>query len=64
EYSIGVPEKGTYKVVFDSNVKKYGGDKAKLSGTYKTAKKPMHGFEQSIGVKLGGLNALFLEKTN
>ncbi len=64
EYRIGVPEKGTYKVVFDSNVKKYGGDKAKLSGTYKTAKKPMHGFEQSIGVKLGGLNALFLEKTN
>jgi len=64
EYRIGVPEKGTYKVVFDSNVKKYGGDKAKLSGAYKTAKKPMHGFEQSIGVKLGGLNALFLEKTN
>ena len=64
EYRIGVPEKGTYKVVFDSNVKKYGGNKAKLSGTYKTAKKPMHGFEQSIGVKLSGLNALFLEKTN
>lgn len=64
EYRIGVPEAGTYKVIFDSNLKKYGGTKAKLSGTYKTAKKPMHGFKQSIGVKLGGLNALFLEKTN
>lgn len=62
EYRIGVPEAGTYKVIFDSNLKKYGGTKAKLSGTYKAAKKPMHGFEQSIGVKLGGLNALFLEK--
>ena len=64
EYRIGVPEKGSYKVIFDSNLKKYGGDKARLSGTYKSAKKPMHGFEQSIGIKLGGLNALFLEKTN
>ncbi|MDE6723694.1 MAG: 1,4-alpha-glucan branching protein GlgB [Eubacterium sp.] len=64
EYRIGVPEKGSYKVIFDSSLKKYGGNKARLSGTYKTAKKPMHGFEQSIGIKLGGLNALFLEKTN
>lgn len=63
EYRIGVPDKGTYKVIFDSNLKKYGGGKARLSGTYKSAKKPMHGFEQSIGIKLGGLNALFLEKT-
>lgn len=64
EYRIGIPEKGTYKVIFDSNLKKYGGGKARLSGTYKSAKKPMHGFEQSIGIKLGGLNALFLEKNN
>lgn len=63
EYRIGVPEPGTYKVIFDSNLKKYGGNKARLSGTYKTAKKPMHGFDQSIGVKLGGLNALFIEKS-
>lgn len=63
EYRIGVPEAGTYKVIFDSNLKKYGGEKARLSGTYKTAKEPMHGFEQSIGIKLGGLNAMFLEKT-
>lgn len=64
EYRIGVPDKGTYKVIFDSNLKKYGGGKARLSGTYKSAKKPMHGFEQSIRIKLGGLNALFLEKNN
>ena len=63
EYRIGVPEAGTYKVIFDSNLKKYGGNKSRLSGTYKTAKKPMHGFDQSIGVKLGGLNALFIEKS-
>lgn len=64
EYRIGVPEEGTYKVIFDSNLKKYGGTKARLSGTYKTAKEAMHGFDQSIGIKLGGLNAVFLEKQN
>ena len=63
EYRIGVPAEGTYKVIFNSNLKRYGGDKAKLSGTYKAQKKPMHGFDHSIGVKLGGLNALFIEKS-
>lgn len=62
-YRIGVPEAGTYKVVFDSNLKKYGGTKPRLSGTYKTTKKPMHGFDQSIDINLGGLNAVYLEKT-
>lgn len=62
EYRIGVPEQGTYKVIFNTNLKKYGGDKARLTGTYKTSKKAMHGFDQSISVKLGGLNAVFIEK--
>ena len=63
EYRIGVPEKGTYKIIFDSALSKYGGGKPRLSGTYKTSSaKPMHGFAQSIGVKLGGLNAVFLKK--
>lgn len=63
EYRIGVPEAGTYKVVFDSNLKKYGGNKSRLSGTYKASKKPMHNFEYSIGLKIGGLNAVFIEKS-
>lgn len=63
EYRIGVPESGTYKVIFDSNLKKYGGNKSRLSGTYKASKKPMHNFDYSIGLKIGGLNAIFIEKS-
>jgi len=63
EYRIGVPEAGTYKVIFDSNLKKYGGNKSRLSGTYKASKKPMHNFDYSIGIKIGGLNAIFIEKS-
>ncbi|MCM1115120.1 MAG: 1,4-alpha-glucan branching protein GlgB [Clostridium sp.] len=62
EYRIGVPENATYKTVFDTSLVKYGGNKPRLSGTYKAKKEPMHGFEQSIGIKLNGLSALYLEK--
>ncbi len=62
DYRIGVPEAGTYKVVFDTSLKKYGGKKARLSGTYKSRKKPMHGCDQSIALHLGGLSAVYLEK--
>ena len=62
DYRIGVPENGTYKVVLDTALKKYGGTKPRLSGTYKTKKIPMHNMEQSISLKLSGLSALYLEK--
>ncbi len=62
DYKIGVPEEGTYKVIFDSSLARYGGTKAKLSGTYKSKKLPMHGLEQSIAIKLGGLSALYLDR--
>ena len=61
-YKIGVPSNGTYKVVFDTALKKYGGDKPKLSGTYKAKKGDFHGFEQYIDLKLHGLSAMYLQK--
>lgn len=61
-YKIGVPNNGTYKVVFDTALKKYGGDKPKLSGTYKSKKGKFHGFEQYIDLKLHGLSAMYLQK--
>ncbi len=61
-YKIGVPNDGTYKVVFDTTLKKYGGDKPKLSGTYKAKKGDFHGFEQYIDLKLHGLSAMYLQK--
>lgn len=62
DYKIGVPDKGTYKVIFDTSLEKFGGSKARLSGTYKSKPTPMHGLEQSIGIKLNGLSAIYLEK--
>lgn len=62
EYRIGVPENATYKAVMDTSLEKYGGIKPRISGTYKAKKVPMHGLDYSIGIKLGGLSAIYLEK--
>lgn len=61
-YRIGVPEKGSYKVLFDTSLEKYGGDKAKKDNSYRTKNKPIHGYDQMIDLKLHGLSALFLQK--
>lgn len=62
EYKIGVPENATYKVVMDTSLEKYGGNKPRISGTYKAKKIPMHSLDYSIGVKLNGLSAIYLVK--
>ena len=49
EYRIGVPEKGTYKTIFDTSLLKYGGEKVRLSGTYKSKDIPMNGYDEKIG---------------
>ena len=61
-YKIGVPEKGTYKVLLDTALAKYGGDKSRKDNAYKTKAQPIHGYEQNIDLKLHGLSALFLQK--
>lgn len=61
-YKIGVPEKGTYKVLLDTSLAKYGGDKSRKDNAYKTKAQPIHGYKQNIDLKLHGLSALFLQK--
>ncbi len=62
-YRIGVPKNGTYKVVFDTSLEKFGGDKHRMSGSYKSKKGNIHGYEQHVDLKLHGLSAMFLKKT-
>ena len=40
-----------------------GGDKPRLTGTYKSKKGSIHGYDQHIDLKLHGLSAVFLKKT-
>ncbi|MBQ8961470.1 MAG: 1,4-alpha-glucan branching protein GlgB [Ruminococcus sp.] len=60
DYRIGVPEKGKYKVVFDTDSPEFGGaglgEKA-----YKSDPVPMHGFDNSIAMTLPPLSVLYLK---
>ena len=62
-YRIGVPKTGSYKEVFSTDDKKFGGSGV-TNGTVKAdAKQPMHGKSQSISLTLPALSVIFLEKT-
>jgi 1,4-alpha-glucan branching enzyme len=60
-YRIGLPQ-GTYKVVLNSNSKKFGGDGTGAKGSVATQKVPMHSQDQSIKLTLAGNSAIFLKR--
>ena len=61
-YRIGVPEAGSYRVVFNSDEKKYGGKGLFEKKSVKAEKIPMHGFEQSICLPLAGNSVMYIKK--
>ena len=61
-YRIGVPESGSYRIVFNSDDEKYGGKGLCGKKSVKAEKIPMHGFEQSICVPLAGNSVMYLKK--
>ena len=58
-YRIGVPEPGTYKVVFSSEDTAFGGSGGRKPSMKSTAA-PIHGMEQSIAMTLPGLSVQFV----
>ncbi len=63
EYRIGVPKKGNYKVFFNSDDKKFGGEGRGDHEKIKAEAINMHGFEQSITLDLPPLSTIYLKKT-
>ena len=61
-YRIGVPEKGTYRIVFNTDSEEFGGSGRKIQKTYTAKPIPMHSFEQSISLKLPGMSVVYLKK--
>jgi len=57
-YRIGVPKKGTYKCVFSSDSKIYGG-KTRHKSKINSKNIPMHGFENSIELKIPPLSVMY-----
>lgn len=62
-YRIGVPARSAYKVVFNSDDEKFGGEGKCNKEKIKWQKKSMHGFEQSIELDLPPMSTIYLKKT-
>jgi 1,4-alpha-glucan branching enzyme len=60
DYRIGVPAKGRYKVVFDTDAKEFGGEGLSAK-SYKSDAVPMHGFDDSIALTLPPLSVQYLK---
>ncbi len=61
-YRLGMPQKGGYEVVFNSDSVEFGGEGIRLPKTVKTQPKPMHGFPQSASLTLPALSVLYLKQ--
>lgn len=62
-YRIGVPKKGNYKVFFNSDDEKFGGEGRGDLEKLRAESVNMHGFEQSIVLDLPPLSTIYLKKT-
>ena len=60
-YCIGVPKAGSYKVVLNTDAEEFGGKGKGSTGSVKSKKAPMHGFENSISLDLPGLSVIYLK---
>lgn len=61
DYLLGA-DPGTYEVVFNTDIKEFGGTDFSTSGKVRTVKQPMHNHNASLKLKLAGNSALFLKR--
>ncbi len=61
DYLLGA-DPGTYEVVFNTDIKEFGGTDFSTSGKVRTVKHPMHNHSASLKLKLAGNSALFLKR--
>ncbi len=60
DYKIGVPKKGRYKLVFNTDAVEFGGTGV-TEKTFKSDTYAMHGFEDSISMTLAPLSVIYLK---
>ncbi len=58
DYRIGVERKGSYRQVFSSDLKEFGGKTDKLC-SYKSEEVGMHGYENSISIDIPALSVTY-----
>lgn len=64
EYRVGVLKRGTYKEIFNTDKKEYGGNGQINEVSVKAEKIPYHGKPYSIKIKIPALGGLILKKAS
>jgi len=62
DYKIGVPKKGRYKLIFNSDAIEFGGSGISQK-SYTSKHYSMHGFDDSISLTLAPLSVIYLKHT-
>jgi len=62
DYKIGVPKKGRYKLIFNSDAIEFGGSGI-TQKSYTSKHYSMHGFDDSISLTLAPLSVIYLKHT-
>ena len=62
-FRVGVPKKGMYKEVFNSDLAEYGGSGVSNKEHVKSDDIPLHGMEDSVAIKLPPLGGVILKRT-
>ena len=60
-YKIGVPKRGSYEVVLNTDNAGFGGKGRGTKGRVRSKKEKMHGFDNSISLSLPPLSVLYLK---
>jgi 1,4-alpha-glucan branching enzyme len=63
-YRFGVPKKGTYVEVFNSDAEEFGGSNVLNEGNFPSQDIPMHGMDQSLELTLPPLGTIYLQLTS
>lgn len=62
-FSVGVPEGGTWEEVFNSDAKDFGGSGYHVNESLEAVKKAQHGRAYSLSVKLPPLAAIVVQRS-
>ncbi|MDQ1264618.1 MAG: 1,4-alpha-glucan branching enzyme [Campylobacterota bacterium] len=61
-YPLGVPKKGSYREIFNSQSEEFGGWGPKNPAVIKSTPKEQHGRKNSISITLPALSVLFFKR--
>ena len=62
DYRVGVPQKGMYEEIFNSDDVEFGGSGKAGRSFYKSEDKPWHGMEQSVSISVPPIGGIILKK--